>query len=157
MKIALPDATGRLTDYPLKGQPLPVSPLAADPARTVLVASTRGDTGVQAAQQFQGYDVIVVTHSTGFREPNTQELTEENRAAIDLRKALDNDPERKQKILSRTPMNRFGTAEEIGNAAVYLCSPAAQFVTGVVLPVDGGASIGFWSPRFSTTSSAASA
>ena len=51
--------------------------------RTVLVASTRGDTGVQAAQQFQGYEVIVVTHSTGFAAPNTQELTEENRAAIE--------------------------------------------------------------------------
>jgi len=51
--------------------------------RTVLVASTRGETGVQAAQQFQGYDVVVVTHSSGFREPNTQELTEEKRAAIE--------------------------------------------------------------------------
>jgi hypothetical protein len=51
--------------------------------RTVLVASTRGETGVQAAQQFQGYDVIVVTHSAGSAGPNTQELTEENRAAIE--------------------------------------------------------------------------
>ncbi len=48
----------------------------------VLVASTRGVTGVQAAQLFQGYDVVVVTHSTGFPGPNVQELTEENRAAI---------------------------------------------------------------------------
>ncbi len=51
--------------------------------RTVLVATTRGETGVQAAQLFQGYDVVVVTHSTGFAGPNTQELTEENRAAIE--------------------------------------------------------------------------
>jgi len=51
--------------------------------RTILVASTRGNTGVQVAQQFQGYDVVVVTHSTGFAGPNTQELTEENRAAIE--------------------------------------------------------------------------
>lgn len=55
--------------------------------RTVLVASTRGETGVQAAQLFQGYDVVVVTHSTGFREPNTQELTKENRAAIEAASA----------------------------------------------------------------------
>jgi hypothetical protein len=51
--------------------------------RTVLVASTRGETGVQAAQLFQGYNLVVVTHSTGFAGPNTQELTEENRAAIE--------------------------------------------------------------------------
>lgn len=58
-------------------------------------------------------------------------------------KALDGDPERSRKILGRTPMNCFGTAEDVGLAATYLCSPAARFVTGAVLPVDGGASIGF--------------
>jgi hypothetical protein len=51
--------------------------------KTILVASTRGDTGVKACEVLQGYDVIVVTHSTGFKEPNHQELTAENRAAIE--------------------------------------------------------------------------
>lgn len=60
-----------------------------------------------------------------------------------LRKALDGDTARTNKIIGRTPMGRFGRAEDIGNAAVFLCSPAAGFITGVVLPVDGGASIGF--------------
>jgi gluconate 5-dehydrogenase len=60
-----------------------------------------------------------------------------------MRKALDGDPARRDKILGRTPLNRFGEAADIGWAAVYLCSPAAKFVTGVVLPVDGGVSIGF--------------
>jgi NAD(P)-dependent dehydrogenase (short-subunit alcohol dehydrogenase family) len=60
-----------------------------------------------------------------------------------LHQALDGDPKRKQKILDRTPQQRFGTPEDIGWAAVFLCSPAAEFVNGVVLPVDGGASIGF--------------
>lgn len=60
-----------------------------------------------------------------------------------LHKALDADETRKNKILSRTPMNRFGKPEDIGWAATYLCSPAAGFATGVILPVDGGASIGF--------------
>ena len=58
-------------------------------------------------------------------------------------KALAGDPARKAKILGRTPLNRLGDADDIGWAAVYLCSPAAKFVTGTVLPVDGGVSIGF--------------
>lgn len=60
-----------------------------------------------------------------------------------LHEALDNDPGRTAKILGRTPQSRFGHPEDIGWAAVYLCSPAAQFINGVLLPVDGGASIGF--------------
>jgi gluconate 5-dehydrogenase len=60
-----------------------------------------------------------------------------------LRKALDGDPARSNRILQRTPMQRFGEPDDIGLAAVYLCSPAAKFVTGVLLPVDGGASQGF--------------
>ncbi len=60
-----------------------------------------------------------------------------------LEKALSGDPARKQKILSRTPMNHFGQPDDIGWAVTYLCSPAARFITGVVLPVDGGAVQGF--------------
>src|SRR4051794_7621001 len=51
-----------------------------------------------------------------------------------MKKALDGDPARKAKILGRTPLNQFGQAEDIGWAAVYLSSPAAKFVTGVVMP-----------------------
>jgi gluconate 5-dehydrogenase len=59
------------------------------------------------------------------------------------RKAVLNDPARLQRILQRTPMGRMGQPDDIAGAAVFLCSPAAQFITGVVLPVDGGVSIGF--------------
>jgi NAD(P)-dependent dehydrogenase (short-subunit alcohol dehydrogenase family) len=58
-------------------------------------------------------------------------------------KALDNDPERKQKVMSRTPMGKLGTPSDIGDTAVFLASDAAKYITGVVLPVDGGNSIGF--------------
>jgi len=52
--------------------------------RTILVATTSGATGVQAAWMLaQDFNLIVITHSTGFREPNTQELTPQNRAAIE--------------------------------------------------------------------------
>jgi gluconate 5-dehydrogenase len=59
------------------------------------------------------------------------------------RKALEGDPQRKEKILGRTPLARLGQPEDVGHTATFLCSPAAKFITGVVLPVDGGASIGF--------------
>jgi NAD(P)-dependent dehydrogenase (short-subunit alcohol dehydrogenase family) len=59
------------------------------------------------------------------------------------RKAFAGDPTRKSKIISRTPMARLGDPEDIGWAAVYLTSPAAKFVTGSILPVDGGVSMGF--------------
>lgn len=57
--------------------------------------------------------------------------------------ALNSDPERKAKVFSRTPMGKMGQPEDIGEAAYYLASDAAKYVTGVVLPVDGGNSIGF--------------
>jgi NAD(P)-dependent dehydrogenase (short-subunit alcohol dehydrogenase family) len=59
------------------------------------------------------------------------------------RKAFNGDPQREKKIMSRTPMGHMGSPEDIGLAAVYLSSPAARFVTGVDLRVDGGAGIGF--------------
>jgi NAD(P)-dependent dehydrogenase (short-subunit alcohol dehydrogenase family) len=58
-------------------------------------------------------------------------------------KALNSDPERKAKVFGRTPMGIMGQPEDIGNAALYLAGDGAKFVTGVVLPVDGGNSIGF--------------
>ena len=58
-------------------------------------------------------------------------------------KALNNDKERKQKVLSRTPMGKLGKPEDVAHAAVYLASDAASYITGVILPVDGGNTIGF--------------
>lgn len=57
--------------------------------------------------------------------------------------ALDSDPERKNKVLSRTPMGKLGDVEDVAAAILYLASDAAKFVTGVVLRVDGGNAIGF--------------
>lgn len=58
-------------------------------------------------------------------------------------KALDNDPERKNKVLSRTPMGTLGEPADVAEAVYYYASDAAKYVTGTILPVDGGNSIGF--------------
>lgn len=58
-------------------------------------------------------------------------------------KALNNDKERKGKVLSRTPMGVLGLPSDIGDAALFLASSESAYITGVVLPVDGGNSIGF--------------
>ena len=46
--------------------------------------------------------------------------------------------ERGRKIIARTPMGRFGAPEELNGAVVWLCSDAASYVTGAVIPIDGG-------------------
>ena len=51
--------------------------------KTVVVASTTGKTAARAVDVFQGFKLIVVTHTTGFREPNTQEFTDENRKIVE--------------------------------------------------------------------------
>lgn len=48
------------------------------------------------------------------------------------------DPERLRNFLTHVPMRRVGEADEIAGPVVFLCSAAASYITGVVLPVDGG-------------------
>jgi 2-deoxy-D-gluconate 3-dehydrogenase len=47
-------------------------------------------------------------------------------------------PEIYNDLTSRIPLGRWGSPEEIGELAVYLCSPAASFITGTDIVIDGG-------------------
>lgn len=84
---------------------------------------------MELAQKFEG-KLRVNAVAPGFFIGN------QNRALL-----IDEDgtyTERGQKVIKNTPMGRFGDAEELVGAILYLASDAASFVTGVVLPVDGG-------------------
>ena len=52
---------------------------------TIILASTRGDTAARASEVFQGFRLIIVTHSTGLKEPDTQELEQRHRETVESR------------------------------------------------------------------------
>ncbi len=58
--------------------------------------------------------------------------------ATPLTQALQDDPARSAAILARTPLGRWGKPADIAGIVVFLCTPAASFITGAVMPVDGG-------------------
>ena len=58
--------------------------------------------------------------------------------ATQLTQTLQEDPQRSEAILSRTPLGRWGEPADVAGPVLFLASDAARFVTGVVLPVDGG-------------------
>lgn len=78
--------------------------------KDLVVASTRGGTGVKASKLFKGYNVVVVTHHTGFRGPGIQELTEENRKIIEMNGGRILTGTHAFMNVERAIRNKFGTA-----------------------------------------------
>jgi 2-dehydro-3-deoxy-D-gluconate 5-dehydrogenase len=107
--------------YSLFGAPL-VAPYAA--SKGGLVALTRSLATAWAADNIQVNAILPGWINT--------DLTRSARAQIEG--LHDN-------VLARTPAGRWGEPDDLAGAAVFLCSPAADFVTGAVLPVDGGYSV----------------
>jgi NAD(P)-dependent dehydrogenase (short-subunit alcohol dehydrogenase family) len=90
-------------------------------AKAALIALTR-----TVAQEWAGHGVRVNALAPGWIET---EMNEPARQQI---------PEFNRNVLASIPLGRWGTPEDVAGAAMYLCSPAASFVTGAVLIVDGG-------------------
>lgn len=99
-------------------------------AYTASKSAVEGMTRAMAVELAQ-YGIRVNCIAPGFIKTNMSSL------------ALEKDPERKKRVLSRTPLGRLGKPEEVADAALFLVSESASFITGVVLPVDGGNVVGF--------------
>lgn len=77
--------------------------------KTIVVASTSGNTAVKAMDVLQGLRVIVITHVTGFRAPDTQEFTEENRRIVESKGGVILTAAHAFGGISRAMRNKFST------------------------------------------------
>jgi hypothetical protein len=79
--------------------------------RNIVVASTTGETGVKASEVFKGYNLIVVSHVTGFRKPNFQEFLPKNHNIIENNGAKILTTTHAFGTLGRTMFKKFGTIQ----------------------------------------------
>jgi NAD(P)-dependent dehydrogenase (short-subunit alcohol dehydrogenase family) len=108
----------------------PLTRIAAYSAAKAAVTNFTQWLAVHMAQEYApGIRVNALMPGFFLTEQNRFLLTEKETGALTARG---------RKIMEHTPMGRFGSPEDLTGALLWLLSPASRFVTGVVLPVDGG-------------------
>jgi NAD(P)-dependent dehydrogenase (short-subunit alcohol dehydrogenase family) len=134
--FSLTREVARMMQQQHSGVVLNISSMASQYGLPNVIAYTASKSAVEGmtramAVELAQYGIRVNCIAPGFIKTNMSTL------------ALEKDPERKKKVLSRTPLGRLGKPEEVADAALFLVSETASFITGVVLPVDGGNLVGF--------------
>lgn len=119
-----------------KGMILNISSMAAHYGLPRVIAYTASKTAIEGmtrgmAVELSPLGILVNCIAPGFIQTNMSST------------ALNNDPERKQRALKRTPLGKLGLPEDVANMAYFLASDQNTYITGAVIPVDGGNSIGF--------------
>jgi len=107
----------------------------------IVVASTTGETGAKAAQMFKGFNVVVVTHHVGFRDPGVNELKEEFRQQISGNGAKILTATHALSSVERAVRKRFGTLqplELIANALRLMGEGTKVCVEIVIMAADAG-------------------
>ena len=134
--FSLTREVSRVMQLQCTGAILNISSMASQYGLPNVIAYTASKSAIEGmtramAVELSQYGIRVNCIAPGFIKTNMSSL------------ALEKDPERKKRVLSRTPLGRLGKPDEVADAALFLVSRTASYITGVVLPVDGGNSIGF--------------
>jgi len=119
-----------------KGSIINISSMAARYGLPKVIAYAASKAAIEGmtrsmAVELSPLGILVNCIAPGFIETNMSSV------------ALNNDPNRKQRVLERTPLGRLGAPEDIANMVSFLVSDENAYTTGTVIPVDGGNSIGF--------------
>lgn len=126
----------RVMEQQGSGSIIHISSMAAHYGIPKVVAYSAAKTGIEGMTRAMAVDLSPLGIRVNCIAPGyiTTDMTS---------KAFNGDPERKQRVLTRTPLGRMGEPDDVANAAFFLASDASGFITGEVIKVDGGNSIGF--------------